>query len=78
MKKIKQSLILFFSLASYSQQNDNFITNESLKNGIEIGSVIAIVISWSRNKSILYAILHAFFGWAYVIYFIIVRESEEK
>ena len=37
--------------------------------GIGIGSALAIAISWSINKSILWAILHGFFGWLYVIYF---------
>lgn len=34
-----------------------------------LGSILAVTISWSVNKSILWAILHAVFGWAYVIYF---------
>ena len=41
--------------------------------GIELGSVIAIVISWSRNESIVFAILHGILGWFYVLYFAIVR-----
>lgn len=39
----------------------------------EIGVVIAIVISWSLHKSILWAALHGVFGWFYVIYYAIVR-----
>jgi hypothetical protein len=38
-------------------------------NGIGIGAALAIAISWSVNKSILWAILHGFFSWFYVIYF---------
>ncbi len=45
----------------------------SVGSGISIGAVIAIVASWSRNKSILWAIIHAFFGWFYVIYYVITR-----
>jgi hypothetical protein len=45
----------------------------SVGSGISIGAVIAIVASWSRNKSVLWAILHAFLGWIYVIYYIITR-----
>jgi len=41
--------------------------------GIGLGSAIAIVISWSVNKSILWAILHGILSWFYVIYFAIVR-----
>ena len=39
--------------------------------GIGFGSALAITMSWSANKSILWAILHGFFGWAYVIYYAI-------
>jgi hypothetical protein len=41
--------------------------------GIGLGSAIAVTISWSVNKSILWAILHGVFSWLYVIYYAIVR-----
>ena len=81
MNKIKLTSIflLLFSLECFSQQTgNNGITQTAVKNGIGIGSAIAIVVSWDRNKSILYALLHGILGWLYVIYFVIVRESEEK
>ena len=49
MNKIKLTLIflLLFSLECYSQQTGNSgIKQTVVKNGIGIGSVIAIVISW--------------------------------
>ena len=79
MTTIKLTLffLLLFSLECFSQQTGNpGIKQNVIKNGI--GSVIAIVISWDRNKSILYALLHGILGWLYVIYFIVIRESEEK
>ena len=45
--------------------------------GIGIGSALAIVCSWQRNRSILWAILHAFLSWIYVIYFAITRRRDE-
>jgi len=81
MTTIKLTLffLLLFSLECFSQQTGNpGIKQNVIKNGIGIGSVIAIVISWDRNKSILYALLHRILGWLYVIYFIVIRESEEK
>jgi hypothetical protein len=45
--------------------------------GIGIGSIIAIVASWSRNHSVLWALVHAFFGWGYVIYFVLTRSSNK-
>lgn len=81
MNKIPPTLfiLLLFSLECFGQQTGNHgIQQTVLKNGVGIGSVIAVVISWDRNKSILYAIVHGVLGWLYVIYFAIVRGSEEK
>ena len=44
-------------------------TKEAAKAGITMGSALAITISWSVNKSIIWAIIHGFFSWLYVIYF---------
>ena len=41
--------------------------------GIGIGTGIAMVLSWMRNASILYAILHGCFGWFYVIYYLLTE-----
>jgi peptidoglycan/LPS O-acetylase OafA/YrhL len=40
--------------------------------GVGLGTIIAVVVSWNRNKSILWAIIHGILGWIYVIYAIIV------
>lgn len=42
------------------------------------GGVLAMIISWSRNKSILMAIVHGFFGWLYVIYYYYVGKDEDE
>lgn len=39
--------------------------------GYGLGTILAVIISWSVNKSILWAIIHGFFSWAYVIYYAI-------
>jgi hypothetical protein len=39
------------------------------KVGIGFGSALAITISWSANHSILWAIIHGFLSWIYVIYY---------
>ena len=41
------------------------------KAGIGFGTALAITISWSANKSILWAIVHGLFSWFYVIYYAI-------
>lgn len=48
-------------------------TREVVRSGITMGSALAITISWSTHQSILWAILHGFFSWLYVIYFAITR-----
>jgi hypothetical protein len=44
--------------------------------GIGLGTIIAVVVSWSRNKSILWAIIHGILGWLYVIYAILVKNKD--
>lgn len=41
--------------------------------GVKLGSVVAVTISWSVNKSIFWAIVHGLLSWLYVIYFAITR-----
>jgi hypothetical protein len=48
-------------------------TSTIASSGIGFGSAIAIVCSWDRNRSILWAILAGFFSWIYVIYFALSR-----
>jgi hypothetical protein len=45
--------------------------------GIGLGSAIAVVCSWQRNKSILWAILAGICTWFYVIYFALTRKPDE-
>ncbi len=45
--------------------------------GIGLGSAIAVVCSWQRNRSILWAILAGIFSWLYVIYFAASRKPDE-
>lgn len=37
--------------------------------GITLGGLLAVILSWSANHSILWAILHFFCSWFYVIWF---------
>lgn len=39
-----------------------------------LGCSLAVAISWSVNKSILWAMLHGIFSWFYVIYYAFTRE----
>ncbi len=46
-------------------------TATAAKAGIGFGTALAITISWSANKSILWAMLHGLLSWIYVIYYAI-------
>lgn len=50
---------------------------ELTRTGIGLGSAIAVVCSWQRHRSILWAILAALLSWIYVIYFAITRRPGE-
>jgi hypothetical protein len=47
---------------------------QTVRTGISFGSALAIAVSWSVNKSILWAILHGLLSWLYVLYFALTRE----
>lgn len=81
MRKIKLTLvfILLFSLDCFSQQAGNDgIKSTVIRSGIGLGSVLAVVVSWERNKSVLLAFIHGIFSWLYVFYFLLTRTPEER
>jgi hypothetical protein len=45
------------------------VKKEVTRSGITMGTALAITISWSANKSILWALLHGLLSWIYVIYY---------
>ena len=47
---------------------------DATTSGIGLGSAIAVTISWSLHKSILWAMLHGILSWIYVIYYAIVND----
>lgn len=48
-----------------------------VRNGVGLGTVIAVVCSWQRNRSILWAILAGLLSWLYVVYFAFTRRPNE-
>lgn len=52
----------------------NVVTRkEGVRAGIGFGSALAIAISYTTYKSILWAIVHGSFSWFYVIYFAVTH-----
>lgn len=71
---------LFFALLTtssklFAESEKNDIKSKAIDGGIGLGSIVAVVASWSRNKSILWAIVHGLMGWIYVVYFAFTRED---
>lgn len=72
-------MIAFFILALMSVKitltnkkgND---VNTTVFPAIGVGTIIAAVISYVTNHSILWAIVHGFLAWIYILYFIITRQ----
>ena len=56
---------------------DSGSTTIVTQSGIGLGTVIAVVCSWHRNRSILWAILAGILSWFYVIYFALTRRADE-
>lgn len=46
---------------------------EIVRTGTTFGAALAIAISWSLHKSVLWACIHGCFSWFYVIYYILTR-----
>jgi hypothetical protein len=56
------------------QERVIYRTREVVKQGVGFGSALAIAISWSVNKSLLWAIIHGVLSWIYVVYYAVTRK----
>jgi hypothetical protein len=39
------------------------------------GAVLAVIMSWTANKSFFWVIIHGILGWLYVIYYLLVKSD---
>ena len=74
LKYFPVTMLIF--LTACSDEVENSSDQRFIAPGIGLGSVIAVVISWDRNKSILWAIIHGLFGWFYVIYALLLSKKQ--
>jgi hypothetical protein len=51
---------------------------EIIRSGIGFGTVLAITVSWSLNRSLFWAIFHGFCGWLYIIYYAIGNPNNDN
>jgi hypothetical protein len=49
------------------------VRNNAIKSGVGFGSALAIAISFTTHKSVLWAIIHGIFSWLYVVYYVLTR-----
>ena len=49
------------------------VSHSAARAGIGFGSALAIAISWGLHKSIIWAIIHGFLSWLYVLYYALTR-----
>ncbi len=49
------------------------IQREVVKSGVGFGSALAIAISFTTHKSVLWAIIHGILSWFYVVYYLFTR-----
>ena len=68
-------IVLLISFDCFCLQSTTPVRNTIAKTGLGLGSIIAVVISWERNKSVLFAVLHGVLGWFYVIFYLFTNES---
>jgi len=69
------SCLLFLAACTTHTASDGYMRPVYVAPGVGLGSIIAVVVSWNRNESILWAIIHGFLGWLYVIYALIVGKK---
>lgn len=53
------------------KSSKKIIVEKTVKSGVSFGSALAMVISYTAWKSIVWAIIHGLLGWLYVIYYIL-------
>lgn len=69
-------LAILFIVSCNTNPNGYYVQPVYIYPGVGLGTIIAVVISWSRNKSILWAIIHGILGWLYVIYALLVPKKD--
>lgn len=79
MKKILTFFSLFFFIVpAWADIIPERINNSTtiIEKGVGLGTVIAVVTSWSRNHSVVWAVFHGLCSWLYVVYFVITRDDK--
>ncbi|HOT00591.1 MAG TPA: hypothetical protein PLY66_06260 [Acidobacteriota bacterium] len=43
--------------------------------GLGFGAALAMVMSWTANKSVLWVLLHGLLGWIYVVWYLLTHHD---
>ena len=43
--------------------------------GLGFGAALAMVMSWTANHAILWALVHGLLGWIYVVYYVLTKDG---
>ncbi|WP_316770033.1 hypothetical protein [Pedobacter frigiditerrae] len=82
MKALLKSILLtsglLIAIINPLFAHDTEVSNTVIGNGIGMGSALAIAICWTRTKSVLTTIIAGFFGWLFVIYYLLTRDKAEQ
>ncbi|HMI78686.1 MAG TPA: hypothetical protein VK484_07825 [Ferruginibacter sp.] len=70
-------LLFMASCVNYDSGPNGYVRPVYLFPGVGLGTIVAVVVSWSRNKSILWAIIHGILGWLYIIYVLIIGKKKD-
>ena len=50
-------------------------TETAAKAGIGFGCALAMILSWTANKSLIWVIVHGILSWLYVLYFLLTNDE---
>lgn len=53
------------------QEERNKVIYKTVRQGLSFGAALAMVISYTKSKSVLWAIIHGLLSWGYVVYHLI-------
>ena len=67
----EEQVALLLYKAQQMENKNRISISKPIKKGVTIGSVLAMIISYTTWKSIGWAILHGLMSWGYIIYYLI-------
>ena len=77
----REDIIWTFWTTSVQKHKESDMSEKNGKKGILAGSsigfgaVLAMVMSWTANKAVGWALIHGILGWVYVVYYLIVHRD---